>query len=567
MVNQPWWRNAVIYQVYVRSFADGNGDGAGDLFGLLDHLEYIASLGVDGIWLNPCYPSPQMDHGYDVSDYFDIEPAYGDLEIFDHLMMRANKLGLRILMDVVPNHCSDQHAWFTEAVAAGRGSRERERFWFREGQGVDGELPPNNWKAVFGGGAWSRITEPDGSPGQWYLHTFTPWQPDFNWLNEDVVDYFDRMLRFWFDRGVDGFRVDAVTVVGKHPDLPNAPDTPAGMTEMAAWASNPYTLFWPSANDIWRHWREVIDQYERDNPIRELVTVAEAYTPGRPDLLLKFVEPDQFHQSFTFDLLLSPWNAQSFHKTAAKSYRSLHASGSSITWALNNHDVHRVVTRYGRTDAHLTSSWTGNNLVNSDASVDLEMGHRRARAAALLILGLPGAVYLYMGEELGLPEVLDIPDSARQDPIFARTEGREKGRDGCRVPMPWTSGSANLNGFSTSTSVEAWMPQPAGWGEMSVEVQEQLGDSMLNLYRQALQLRPRLVDEGKDIEFVGDGADGLFSFTRGSCAVIVNTSADFVEIPATLTDNRSVILESVQGATTNRDGSKLLAGNTAVWLG
>ena len=567
MTQQPWWRDAVIYQVYVRSFADGNGDGAGDLIGLIEHLDYIASLGVDGVWLNPCYPSPQMDHGYDVADYFDIEPSYGDLEIFDQLIERANKLGLRILMDVVPNHCSDQHDWFTEAVAAGRGSKQRERFWFRDGQGLNGELPPNNWKAVFGGGAWTRITEPDGSPGQWYLHTFTPWQPDFNWLNEDVVDYFDRMLRFWFDRGVDGFRVDAVTVVGKHPELPHAPDTPVGMTEMAAWASNPYTLFWPSAHDVWRHWREVIDQYERDHPNREIVTVAEAYTPGRPDLLLKYVEPDQFHQSFTFDLLLSPWNAQSFHKTAAKSYRSLHASGSSMTWALNNHDVHRVVTRYGRADAHLSSSWTGNNLVNSDASIDLQLGNRRARAAALLILGLPGAAYLYMGEELGLPEVLDIPDTDRQDPIFARTEGREKGRDGCRVPMPWTESPANLSGFSISSSVKAWMPQPEGWGALSVEVQEQGEDSILHLYRRALQLRSRLVTEGDDIEFVGDGTDGLFSFTRGSCAVIVNTSAETVEIPQELMAGRTLILGSLAGVLSKVEGASFIAGNSAVWLG
>ena len=297
------------------------------------------------------------------------------------------------------------------------------------------------------------------------------------------------------------------------------------------------------------------------------MTVSEAYTPGKPDLLLRYVEPDQFHQSFTFDLLLSPWNALSFHKAAARSYQALHDAGATLTWALNNHDAHRVVTRYGRADAHLMSSWTGSNLVNSDAPVDLELGHRRARAAALLILGLPGAAYLYMGEELGLPEVLDIPDSARQDPIFARTEGREKGRDGCRVPMPWTSGSANLNGFSTSTSVKAWMPQPAGWGEMSVEVQEQLGDSMLHLYRQALQLRSRLVDEGEEIEFVGDGANGLFSFTRGSCAVIVNTADDFVELPTALVAHRSVILESVSGAMVDRGGSKSLAGNSAVWIG
>jgi len=567
MAKQPWWRNAVIYQVYVRSFADGNGDGAGDLIGLLDHLDYIASLGVDGVWLNPCYPSPQMDHGYDVSDYFDIEPAYGNLEIFDQLVSRANKLGLRILMDVVPNHCSDQHAWFTEAVEAGRGSKQRERFWFRDGQGVNGELPPNNWKAVFGGGAWSRVTEPDGTPGQWFLHTFTPWQPDFNWLNEDVVDYFDRMLRFWFDRGVDGFRVDAVTVVGKHPDLPDAPAVAGAVAETDAWAFNPYTVFWPSAHDAWRHWREVVNQYEIDHPGRELVTVSEAYTPGKPDLLLRYVEPDQFHQSFTFDLLLSPWNALSFHKAAARSYQALHNAGATLTWALNNHDAHRVVTRYGRADAHLMSSWTGSNLVNSDAPVDLELGERRARAAALLILGLPGAAYLYMGEELGLPEVLEIPDSARQDPIFARTEGREKGRDGCRVPMPWTNSSERLTGFSTSANVESWMPQPEDWGSRSVEIQDHDSDSMLSLYRQALSCRIDLVKQGEEIHFIGDGTDGLFSFTRGSYAVVVNTSEDAVEIPQEIMAGRGLILGSQTGVFSTGEEASYIAANSAVWLG
>ena len=567
MAVRPWWRDAVIYQVYVRSFADGNGDGAGDLIGLLDRLEYIASLGVDGIWLNPCYPSPQMDHGYDVADYFDIEPAYGDLGVFDRLVARANELGLRILMDVVPNHCSDQHDWFKDAVAAGKGSPQRERFWFRDGQGNHGDEPPNNWKAVFGGGAWTRVVEPDGSPGQWYLHTFTPWQPDFNWLNDNVVDYFDQMLKFWFDRGVDGFRVDAVTVVGKHPDLPDAPPAPTNLSEMAAWANNPYTLFWPSAHDAWRHWREVIDQYESDHPSRCLVTVAEAYTPGRPDLLLKYVEPDQFHQSFTFDLLLSPWNATSFHKTAAKSYRSLHEAGASMTWALNNHDVHRVVTRYGRADANSTASWTGNNLMNSDAEVDEALGIRRARAAALLILGLPGAAYLYMGEELALPEVLDIADSARQDPIFVRTEGREKGRDGCRVPMPWSIDPSTRFGFSTTAGVDSWMPQPNDWGERSVEVQERDGDSVLALYRRALSARSRLVEQGETIEFVGDGSDGLFAFTRGSFAVVVNTSANTVEIPRELTRGRALVVESVPGAATSNGGRVELAADSAVWLG
>jgi alpha-glucosidase len=310
-----------------------------------------------------------------------------------------------------------------------------------------------------------------------------------------------------------------------------------------------------------------VNQYEIDHPGRELVTVSEAYTPGKPDLLLRYVEPDQFHQSFTFDLLLSPWNALSFHKAAARSYQALHNAGATLTWALNNHDAHRVVTRYGRADAHLMSSWTGSNLVNSDAPVDLELGHRRARAAALLVLGLPGAAYLYMGEELGLPEVLEIPDSARQDPIFARTEGREKGRDGCRVPMPWTNSSERLTGFSTSANVESWMPQPEDWGSRSVEIQDHDSDSMLSLYRQALSCRIDMVKQGEEIQFIGDGTDGLFSFTRGSYAVVVNTSEDAVEIPQEIMAGRGLILGSQTGVFSAVEEASYIAANSAVWLG
>ena len=216
-----WWETAVVYQLYVRSFADSNDDGIGDLAGIRGRLPYLADLGIDAIWLNPCYPSPQIDHGYDVADYFDIEPDYGDLAEFDALVRDARALGIRIMMDVVPNHCSTEHAWFRDALASPPGSSERERFYFRDGRGAHGDEPPNNWQAIFGGSAWTRIDEADGSPGQWYLAVFTPAQPDLNWNHPDVVDYFDGVLRFWFDRGVDGFRADSVTLVGKAPGLPD----------------------------------------------------------------------------------------------------------------------------------------------------------------------------------------------------------------------------------------------------------------------------------------------------------------------------------------------------------
>jgi len=555
---RPWWNDAVVYQLYVRSFADGNGDGAGDLLGIIDRLDHIASLGVDAIWLNPCYPSPQRDHGYDVADYFEIEPAYGDLGIFDRLIGEARRRGIRVMMDVVPNHCSDRHPWFVEALRAGRGSRERERFWFRDGRGENGDEPPNNWTAMFGGPAWTRVVEPDGSPGQWYLATFTPWQPDFNWYHDDVGDYFDRMLRFWFDRGVEGFRADAVFVVGKDPNLPDF-DAPGDVFTAGVAALNPATSFHESGHDVWRRWRSVVDRYEDDHPGRSLVTVAEVYAPGRPQVLARFVESDQFHQAFIFDLMLSPWNAESFHRTAGRSYARLREAGAHLSWALNNHDNQRIVTRTGRSNAHRPESWTGNNLSDPDVPVDVALGARRSRAAALLLLGLPGAVYLYMGEELGLPEVLDIPDDRRQDPIFFNTGGRQRGRDGCRVPMPWTVDPRDAHGFS---GADPWLPQPSGWGSYSAEAQGGDESSMLALYRRTIAARRTLNLEGDDVEFVGDGSDGLFCFVRGRAVVIVNTTESRISVPAELARDREVLVESVAGAFV--EGS--LDGDSAVWL-
>ncbi len=560
MNEREWWRDAVVYQLYVRSFGDANGDGAGDLQGVIERLDHLGDLGVDAVWLTPCYPSPQHDHGYDVADYFDIEPMYGTLDTFDQLVAAAHGRGIRVLMDVVPNHCSDQHVWFQAALHAAPGSRERSRFWFRDGRGDSGELPPNNWRAVFGGPAWSRVVEPDGTPGQWYLHTFTPWQPDFNWHDHDVVDHFERVLTFWFDRGVDGFRVDAVTVVGKHPDLPDAPPPGDEVAETDVWAHNPYTVFWPSAHDIWRAWRLLVDEYERTHPGRQLLTVSEAYTARRPDLLLTYAQPDQFHQSFAFDLMLSPWVASMIRESIANVIDLLVPAGASLAWTLNNHDTQRAVTRYGRADATSPESWTGNNLVYTDAPVDLALGTRRARAMVLFTAALPGTLYLYQGEELGLPEVLDIPDARREDPIFLRTHGREIGRDGCRVPMPWTASPAHAYGFS-SCDVEPWLPQPDGWGSFAIGPEHDNATSMLHLYRRILEARRRLEPEAP-LEWIDLDHDDLVAFRRGDVIVALNVSAEPIALGADIVGRSDVLLTSWAGDAF----ADALPADAAIWL-
>jgi alpha-glucosidase len=542
--DRPWWRDAVVYQTYVRSFADANGDGIGDLDGIGDRLEYLSELGVDAIWLTPCYPSPQRDHGYDVADYVNIEPDYGDLASFDALVDAARGLGMHVLMDIVANHCSDHHAWFRAAVESGRDSVQRRRFYFADGRGRRGDEPPNNWRASFGGPAWTRITEPDGRPGQWYLHTFTPWQPDFNWNNDEVAQHFDEVLRFWFDRGVDGFRADAVSWVGKAPGLPDAPAVSVDVPESAVAGRNPYTSHRPEGHVVWRRWRALVNDYEARHPGRDLLLVAEAYAPHRPDRLLEYVRPDEFHQAFSFDLLLSPWNIETLRAAIIESVDTLAAAGAALTWTLNNHDTHRCVTRYGRADATTTESWTGSNLVNSNAPVDAAVGTRRARAAALMVLGLPGAAYLYQGEELGLPEVLDV--AARQDPIFFNTDGREVGRDGCRIPLPWTDDPVTNFGFSSSDAPSApWLAQPLDWGVFSAAGQRFAADSMLRLYRRAIALRRTHLD-GQPFALV-EIDRRLLAWYRGSALVVVNPGPDDVPLTSPVTAGRHVILSSDAG--------------------
>lgn len=558
-----WWETATIYQIYVRSFADSNGDGIGDLAGLTARFDYLAELGIDAIWLTPCYPSPQHDHGYDVADYFDIEPGYGDLAAFDAMVAEAKRRGIKVLLDIVPNHCSWDHAWFRAAVAAGPGSPERDHFYFRDGTGPDGSSPPNNWRAVFGGPAWTRITEPDGTPGQWYLNTFTPQQPDWNWSSVDVIDHFDRTLRFWFDRGVEGFRVDAVAVAGKTPGLPDAPPVPEGTRETDMALRNPHLNFRPEGHEIWRRWRKLVADYTSEHPERDLFMVAEAYTPKQPDRLLEYQNHEEFHQVFAFDLMLAPWNVADLQASINDTLQALLPEGLCPTWTLNNHDAQRSVTRYGRSDARLSESWTGNNLVYTDAPIDLELGTRRARAIALLLLSVPGCVYLYQGEELGLPEVLDLPAAARQDPIFIRTAGREIGRDGCRVPMPWNVDPAGAHGFSPAGAAAPWMPVPADWGRYAAESQDGDDQSMLELYRRAIAVRRRHPDlQTAPLRWVAVEHPDVLAFERGEMTVLVNTGPDPVELAGLVAGSHRVVLASDP----NQSGDTVLGGDAAIWL-
>jgi alpha-glucosidase len=550
-----WWEDAVVYQLYPRSFADSNGDGIGDFEGIRSHLDHLRDLGVNAIWLSPCFPSPQADHGYDVADYFDIEPDYGTLADFDRTLAEAKERGIRIMLDIVRNHCSSDHAWFQAALKAAPGSPERARFWFKDGKGPNGDEPPNNWMAIFGGPAWTRVTEADGTPGQWYEHTFTPGQPDFNWYNNDVIDYFDRMLTFWFDRGVEGIRVDAVPVLGKHPDLPDSPTPPPGLTNAQAWVHNVHAHFHPSAHIVWKHWRALIDKYEVDHPGRHLVTISESY--GSPEHTRSFLQGDEFHQNFAFELMLITWQAKPMRDAIAGSLDMLESVGGAPAWTLNNHDTQRIVTRLGRLNANDPAAWTGNNLLYVDAPIDLELGRRRARAAITLTAALPGALYLFEGEEMGLEEYLDMPAEAREDPLFIRTKGKELGRDGCRVPIPWTTDPTTNFGFSP-VACKPWLPQPADWGEHSVEREAADPTSMLAWYRTLMAHRRLLSGRLMWVEL--DLPETL-AFERDGVLIVTNVGEDPVELPAELVAGRSVIIATQIETTTTH-----LPSDTCVWL-
>ncbi len=527
-MHQDWWRDAVIYQIYIRSFADGDGDGLGDIAGIRSRLRHLVDLGVDAVWINPWYPSPMADAGYDVSDYRDVEPRFGTLADAEALVVEAHDAGLRVLLDIVPNHSSDAHPWFVEAVAAGPGSAARERYVFRPGRGPSGDEPPNAWQSVFGGSAWERVVEADGSPGEWFLHLFAPEQPDLNWEHPDVAADFEQTLRFWFDRGVDGFRIDVAHSLIKEPGLPDAPDlewprTPVevdGVLQRAPWQPHP---FWDrdEVHEIYRQWRLVADSY--DDP---KVFVAEAWV-DEPERLARYLRPDELHTAFNFGYLISPWDATRLRHVIDETIREQGAVGAPATWVLSNHDVMRHVSRYAREQDDSVRSIR--DLAALPA--DLEVGRRRARAAVLLTLGLPGGAYVYQGEELGLPEVEDLPEDLLEDPTWERSGHTDRGRDGCRVPVPW-SGSEPPYGFGDRAQ-QPWLPQPDDWAPLTVEAQTGDPDSMLELYRTALRLR-------RETDALGDGAlewlelpPGALGFTREpGFACVVNVSAEHLVLPA-----------------------------------
>ncbi|RAO33573.1 Alpha,alpha-phosphotrehalase [Micromonospora noduli] len=523
----------MIYQVYPRSFADGNGDGIGDIAGIRSRLNHLSALGVDAIWFSPWYPSPMADAGYDVSDYRDIDPVFGTLTEVEALIAEAHALGIRTIVDVVPNHCSDAHPWFQAALAGGPGAPERDLFWFRPGRGPNGDERPTDWIGEFGGETWTRTTNPDGTPGDWYLHLFAPQQPDFNWDHPRVREEFEDILRFWFDRGVDGIRIDSAGLLVKDGTLPEVrEDQPHPFHDL------------DGVHEIYRGWRRVADEYA------DRALIGEVWLPDR-QRFANYLRPDELHAAFNFDFLGCAWDAAALRESIDGTLSAHAPVNAPATWVLSNHDVTRHVTRYGRADTRFSFA-----AKREGTPTDLELGTRRARAAALLSLSLPGAAYVYQGEELGLYEVEDIPYAMRQDPMWERSGRIDPGRDGCRVPLPWAGDEPPFE-FSPEGAAAPWLPQPADWKDRTASAQTGDSASMLELYRAAIQAR-------KADPALGDGEltwlpapDGVLAFSRGGgFTCLVNLSAAPVPMPA----QGELLLASGP----LDDG--LLPSDTAVWL-
>ncbi len=511
-----WWRHAVIYQVYPRSFADGNGDGDGDIAGIRARLQYLAELGVDGIWISPWYPSPMADGGYDVSNFTGIHPMFGTIEQASALISEAHEAGLRVLVDIVPNHTSNEHPWFQAALAAAPGSPERGRYLFRDGKGPNGDEPPNNWISCFGGSAWERVIEADGRPGQYYMHMFALEQPDLDWTSEAVLDSFDDILRFWFDRGVDGLRVDAAPAMGKAHGLPDFDYGPEAKFVTVDWVDNPH---WDvdEVHEVFRRWRTIADDYRDEHGGDERIFVAEAVV-GTSARLSQYLRPDEMHAAFNFPYMKCPWDGPELRQVIDDTLKTYAPVGAPATWVLSSHDETRLASRYGRktTSSRFITDGFGE-------PVDLALGTKRVKAAAMLMLALPGSAYIYQGEELGLPQIDDLPDDVLQDPIFFRSGGEMRGRDGCRVPLPW-EGSDPPYGFSPP-GTSTWLPQPGDWARFTAEAESTDPGSMLNLYRDALRLRREIAGlRGEEFGWRSSPAD-ILDFDRGpSARCVVNLS-------------------------------------------
>lgn len=535
-----WWDDAVIYQIYPRSFKDSNNDGEGDLPGIISKLDYLQQLGVDAIWLSPFFKSPNKDGGYDVSDPRDVDPRFGKLADAEELINKAHEAGIRVIFDIVPNHFSDQHVWFQEALKSEPGSAARARFHFADGKGTNGDTPPNNWESLFNGSAWSRVTEKDGKPGQWYLHLFDSSQPDLNWDNDDVRKDFEKTIRFWLDRGLDGFRIDVAHGMYKS-DISKDHRDPQALTRALrvdlggmdhevrkALLSDIPFFGQPETHEIYRQWRKIFDSYKDKK-----MAVAEAYLYPTTRLA-DYVRPDELQQVFNFDYMGADWDAAAIKEAISRSTSELAAVGAIPSWVMDNHDSPRVASR-----------------LNSPL---------KARAFAMVTHALPGSAYIYQGEELGLTDGI-IPDSARQDPSFIRSGGKDKGRDGARVPLPWSSKEANF-GFTGGTP---WLPMHESMKPFAIDAQDADQESFLNLYRRALALRKRHSGLGGVAPVKWhDAPEGIIYFSRGEGLVVLANTTDEVK-QVNIHEAAILLLESQRGASIS--GSIVdIPANTTLWL-
>lgn len=474
-----WWKHGVIYQIYPRSFKDGSGDGVGDLQGIIEKLDYLVELGIDALWISPIYPSPMADFGYDVSDYCDIHPLFGDLTTFDRLLNAAHERGLKVILDFVPNHTSDQHPWFLESRFS-RDSAKRDWYIWRDAK-PDGSLP-NNWEGMFGGNTW----EWDETTQQYYLHLFLPQQPDLNWRNPEVVTAMHNVLRFWLDRRIDGFRMDVVTFLMKHMELLDNPMRPAEKTifgdtpDAVLIQEHLHDINQPEVHEHLRQFRNLVDSYAGSH-----VIIGETWFMNPAELAAYYgAAQDELHIPFNFQLMKQPWNARQMRETVENYYAAL-PEGAWPNFVLGSHDEHRVASRYGR---------------------------ENARAAALLLLTLWGTPTWYYGDELGMEDV-EIPQHRIQDPYELRVPGKGHGRDPERTPMQW---EASPNAGFAPEGVETWLPLAANFREVNVAVQDDNLTSMLNFVRSLLALRREMpvLHQQSDFRFLDGLPEEILAYTR-----------------------------------------------------
>ena len=499
--DKNWWRQAVVYQIYPRSFKDSNGDGLGDIKGITSKIDYLSSLSLDAVWLSPFYPSALVDGGYDVDDYRDVDPKLGSLADFDEMLAKLHAAGIRIFVDIVPNHSSNLHLWFKEAIAAKPGSAARNRYIFRDGKGASGELPPTDWPSHFAPSAWTHESKMGGKHNQWYCHLFAPEQPDWNWDNREIEEDFLKTLKFWADRGVDGFRIDVAHAMKKDLSEPLQSQPRYASHKELDLANGTNVLFDRNeVHEVYKEWRKLFNQYD---PPR--VAVAEANVSA--DALVKYASTGELGQSFNFELLEANFNAHEFKVIIDRALVGPKKNGSSTTWCLNNHDQMRPATKFGLLPTVDRVKWRNSNGTSS--LLDEKLGTQSAVAGSMLIMALPGCTYIYQGEELGLHEVMDIPESEIQDPQYLRNHKIDKGRDGCRVPLPWTKSGSSF-GFGDGG---AHLPQPKHFGDYSIEVESADPSSPLSIFRKALALRKTLIAP-EDMTWHETGDAQVLHFSR-----------------------------------------------------